>query len=166
MKENTLPARINRIVTNLLGSARKPVKTSSRSSEKDRSSKRRRSRPERKDLFYYQQLMNPLTHQAVGHLADISAGGFKLDSQHPMPVNMDFQFLMNLTGEVADKPHMVFTARSRWCRVDPLDPYVYNVGFQLVNLAPEDREIFERMFEKYGRDASKVSINLRRSNKW
>jgi hypothetical protein len=166
MKEFTLPARINTIVANLLWAREQPEQTSSRFFQKKASSKGQRDRPERKEFFYYKQLMNPVTRQVEGHLADISVGGFKLDSQHPIPVNMDFQFLMNLTCEVADKPSMVFVARSRWCRVDPLDPYVYNVGFQLVSIAPEDREIFIRMFEKYGRDPSKVSVNLRRSNKW
>jgi PilZ domain len=166
MKEITLPARINRMVTNLLGSAGQPVKPSSRSSEKDGSSKIRRSRPERKEFFYYKQLMNPVTRQVEGHLADISAGGFKLDSQRPLPTNMDFKFLINLSDEVADKPQIVFVARSRWCRIDPLDPYVYNVGFQLVDIDPEDREIFNSMMDKYARAATKANVNLRHSNKW
>ena len=72
---------------------------------------------------------------------------------------------MNLTSEVADKPFMVFVARSKWCKVDPLDPYIYNVGFQLIHISPGDLEIFNRMMEKYGREPS-GKIDLRRSNKW
>jgi PilZ domain len=166
MKEISLPARINTIVTNLLGTYEQPRKVSSRSSRKKDSAKIRRSRPERKDFFYYKQVMSPVTHEVIGHLADISTGGFKLDSLRPLPSNMDFQFLINLSGEVANKPHMVFGARSRWCRVDPLDPYVYNVGFQLVDIDLEDREIFNRMMDKYARAATKANVNLRRSNKW
>jgi hypothetical protein len=166
MKEITLPDRINLIVTNLLYAREQPEKPSSRRFQKKESSKKQRNRPERKDFFYYKQVMNPITRETIGHLADISTGGFKLDSQHPLPVNKDFQFLINLSSEMADKPHMVFVARSRWCRVDPLDPYVYNVGFQLVDIDPEDREIFNRMMEKYASDATKANVNLRRSNKW
>lgn len=166
MKEITLPARINMIVTNLLCAREQPEKPSSRRWQKKEFSKRQRNRPERKDFFYYKQVMNPVTREVIGHLADISTGGFKLDSQNPLPVNRDFQFLINLSSEVADKPYMVFVACSRWCRVDPLDPYVYNVGFQLVDIDPEDREIFNRMMEKYARDATKANVNLRHSNKW
>ena len=124
MKEFMLPARINTIVTNLLCAREQPPKTSSRFFQKKESSKRKRDRSERKDFFYYKQVMNPVTREVMGHLADISAGGFKLDSQRPLPTDMDFQFLINLSSEVADKPHMVFVARSRWCRVDPVDPFV------------------------------------------
>jgi hypothetical protein len=124
------------------------------------------NRPPRKDFFYYMQLWDDNSKEIVGHLADISSGGFKLDSQNPIPVNQDFRFLMNLPSEVAHKPSMVFTARSRWCRVDPIDPYTYNVGYQLVQITSEDIEIFNRMLQKYGRESEKRNIDLRRSNKW
>jgi hypothetical protein len=126
----------------------------------------KRSRPKRKDLFYYQQVMDPTTQKIVGHLADISPGGFKLDSVNPLPVNRDFRFLLNLTAELADKPFMVFVARSRWCKVDPLDPNVYNIGCQLIQVAPDDLEILNRIMEKYGREHGNRYIDLRRSNKW
>jgi hypothetical protein len=61
---------------------------------------------------------------------------------------------------------MAFVARSRWCQVDPLDPYVYNVGFQLIQIAPDDLEIFKRMMETYGRGNRRGHVDLRRSNKW
>ena len=59
---------------------------------------------------------------------------------------------MDLTSEVANKPSMEFVARSKWCEVDPLDPFLYNVGFQLINISPGDIEIFNRMMEKYGKN--------------
>ena len=126
----------------------------------------RPNRPARREFFYYTRLIDNETLQIVGHLTDISIGGFKLDSQVPIPVNKDFQFLMNLTGEVADKPFMIFWARSRWCKVDPNDPYIYNIGYQLIHISPEDHEIFKRLMEKYGREISNQIVDLRRSNKW
>ena len=121
---------------------------------------------DRKDFSYYMQLLNHDTQELVGHLADISSGGFKLDSLSPIPPNKDFRFRMDLTSEVADKPAMVFVARSKWCKVDPLDPFCYNVGFQLINISPGDAEIFNRMIEKYGSKHENVRIDLRRSNLW
>jgi hypothetical protein len=112
------------------------------------------------------QLFDHDTQELVGHLADISSGGFKLDSQNPIPTDKDFLFRMDLTNEVANKPFMVFVARSKWCDVDPLDPFCYNVGFQLINISPGDIEIFNRMLEKYGTNHRNKLIDLRRSNMW
>lgn len=125
-----------------------------------------RRRPDRKDFSYYMQLINHDTQELVGHLTDISSGGFKLDSLSPIPPNHDFRFRMDLTSEVAVKPSMVFVARSKWCKTDPLDPFCYNVGFQLVKIAPEDAEIFNRMIERYGKKHDIRQTDLRRSNKW
>ena len=120
----------------------------------------------RKDFSYYMQLIDQDTQELVGHLADISSGGFKLDSLSPIPPNKDVRFRMDLTSEVASKPSMVFVARSKWCKVDPLDPFCYNVGFQLINISPGDVEIFNRMIEKYGKNHEDRHIDLRHTNKW
>jgi len=125
-----------------------------------------RRRVDRKDFSYYMRLINNDTNDIVGHLVDISSGGFKLDSEAPIPINKDFRFRMDLTNEVANKPSMTFLARSKWCRVDPLDPFLYNVGFQLVNIAPGDIEIFNRMVETYGKSRDNKRVDKRRSNLW
>ena len=127
----------------------------------------KRQRQVRKDFSYYMQLIDHDTQEMVGHLADISSGGFKLDSQSPIPPNKDFRFRLGLINEVSDKPNIVFVARSKWCQVDPLDPFCYNVGFQLINISPGDLEIFNRMIERYGTKKEKIrSFDLRRSNIW
>ena len=123
-----------------------------------------RRRRDRKDFSYYMQLFDHNTQELVGHLADISTGGFKLDSQIPIPANMDFLFRMDLTGEVANKPFMIFAARSKWCKVDPFDPFCYNVGFQLISISPGDIEIFNRMIETYGTNHENARIDQRRTN--
>ena len=121
---------------------------------------------ERKEFSYYMRLIDNDTLDLIGHLVDISSGGFKLDSQKPIPVNQDFRLRMELTSEVADKPTMTFVARSKWCEVDPLDPFVYNVGFQLINISPGDLQIINRMMEKYGKKVVDKRIDKRRSNLW
>lgn len=123
-------------------------------------------RLERKDFRYYMQLFDNDTQTLVGHLADINSGGFKLDSQNPMPVDKNIHFRMDLTSELADKPRMIFVARSRWCKVDPLDPFCYNAGFQLIEMSSEDGEIFNRLIEKYGKNCGNRKIDLRRSSIW
>lgn len=125
-----------------------------------------RRRLERKDFSYYMRLIDSDTQEMVGHLVDISTGGFRMDSQKPIPLNKDFRFRMDLTSEVANKPSMVFAARSKWCEVDPLDPFIYNVGFQLISISPGDIEIFNRMMEKYGTKPIDKRIDPRRTNRW
>ena len=125
-----------------------------------------RRRLDRKDFSYYMPLIDHDTKELVGHLADISMGGFRMDSLSPIPPNKDIQFHLELTGEVSTKPFMVFVARSKWCKVDSLDPFCYNVGFQLINISPEDVEIFNRLIEHYGKQHQDKPIDLRRSNMW
>ena len=109
-----------------------------------------RRKLDRRDFSRYLRLMNENTGELVGHLADISTGGFKLESRNPIEANKDFVLRMDMTNDVSDKDHLVFSARSRWCQVDAVDPALYNIGFQLISIAPEDIEIFIRIFERYG----------------
>ena len=104
----------------------------------------------RRDFTYYMQVMDAMSKQLIGYLADISTGGFKLDSAKQIPIGQDFRMQIELTPDVADKNSMVFVARSKWCRPDHVDPNTYNVGFEIINMAPSDMVIFQRMFDKYG----------------
>ena len=113
----------------------------------------------RRNFSYYMRIMDESNGKLVGHLADISTGGFKLDCSTTIPENKEFRLRIELTNEVANKSYMVFTARSRWCHTDPLDPLSYNVGFQITNMIPSDFEIFSRMFEKYGLQGYQAKSN-------
>ena len=104
----------------------------------------------RRDFTYYMQVKDATTKQIVGYLSDISAGGFRLDSPTEIPQGKDFRLLIDLTPDIADQNSMVFIARSKWCRRDYVDPFTFNVGFEIINMAPGDMLIFQRMFEKYG----------------
>lgn len=104
----------------------------------------------RRNFSYYMRLMDENSGQLLGHLTDISTGGFKADSASALQTNKDFRLRVELSSEVAAKNSMVFQARSRWCHTDPIDPTTYNVGFQITNMSAGDFEIFLRLFEKYG----------------
>lgn len=136
-----------------------------RPNKKDPNNKRREAR---KSFSYYMQLTDAQTKEVVGHLSDISTGGFKLDTEAPLPLNKDYQFRLPLSSDVSNKPDMVFQARSRWCKADPIDPFVFNVGFRLTAMNPEDREIFIRVIEKYGSDKSSTDTKTtpQRSKRW
>jgi hypothetical protein len=104
--------------------------------------------------------MNEATGELIGHLADISTTGFKLDCQKSLPLEKEYLMRVDLTGDVARKNFMVFKARSKWCRADRYDASEFNVGFQIIEMAPSDMEIFVRMFEKYGAQSGKGKDDL------
>jgi hypothetical protein len=104
----------------------------------------------RRDFSYYMRVMDDKTGQLIGHLADISARGFKIDLQKPLTVGQDYHLHLELTADVADKTFMVFVARCKWCRPDRLDPFLQNAGFELVSITPHDTVIFQRIVDKYG----------------
>lgn len=162
----TISTRMYMFVTNVLDALIPQKKPSTQLHPGKELDTDKRSGLDRKDFPYYMQVIDHDTQELVGHLTDISSGGFKLDSQNPIPLNKDFRFRMELTSEVACKPSMVFVARSRWCQIDRFDPFCYNVGFQLIDISPEDGEIFNRIIEKYGTKHENKRIDLRRTNMW
>lgn len=109
-----------------------------------------RRRRERRTFSHYMRLMNENTGELVGHLVNISPEGFRLECLRAIPVGQDFALRVELPHDVTDKPYMVFVARSKWCRPDRIDPTLFDVGFEVADMAPGDKEIFRLIFERYG----------------
>ncbi len=105
---------------------------------------------DRRQFSYYMRVTDESTGQLLGHLTDISTGGFKLDCQKAIPLNARYVMRIDLNPEIADKQFMIFSAISRWCQPDRFDPTSFNVGFQILEMTPGDMDIFVRMFEVYG----------------
>lgn len=105
---------------------------------------------ERKDFSYWMQVVDNSNEEILGYLIDIGAEGFRLHSQKPVPLKKDFRFRVEVPPDLAGQPFIAFIARSKWCQIDPTDPAVYNVGFQLINISHGCYEIFKHMMEKYG----------------
>ncbi len=120
----------------------------------------------RRNFSYYMRIMDEASGQLVGHLVDISTGGFKLDCAQAIPPNKDFRLRIELSNDVAPKDFMVFSARSKWCRADAIDPTSFNVGFQITNMMPSDFEIFNRIFERYGSEGVAQSRRGRDDYLW
>jgi hypothetical protein len=72
-----------------------------------------------------------------------------MDSEKPFLVNKDYTLRLDLTPDVSDRSFIIFIARSKWSKPDPLDPTTTVDGFQIVNISPHDEEIFFRILEKY-----------------
>lgn len=104
----------------------------------------------RRKFAYYMRILDDETLKLIGHLSDISHKGFKIDSQQPIAPGLKFRLRMDLTSEVSNKSHILFSAVSRWCRVDPTDPFIQNVGFEIKEISTEDTAIYQRIVDKYG----------------
>jgi len=98
--------------------------------------------------------MNENTGELVGHLADISISGFKLESQKPISKNTEFPLRIELASDISEKPFIVFIASSKWCQPHLIDTSLYNVGFQIVDMSSEDLESFKKIYNLYGSEKS------------
>lgn len=113
---------------------------------KPKSEKRNLSR---KAFSYYLQVVDDNEEKPIGYLTDISAHGFRLDCRQALPANSTYSLRLDLPDEVAVKSSVVLVARNRWCRQDALDPMTYNIGFQIVSIAPEDAAIYQNIVKRY-----------------
>jgi hypothetical protein len=100
------------------------------------------------------RLMNHRTGENVGDLSDLSANGFRLESTRPIRVNQVIEFQVDMELGMSDKPFLVFTAVSRWCKQDAIDTRLYDVGFEIVQMDGSDRRAFSSIYEQYGRKAA------------
>ena len=123
-----------------------------------------RRKIDRRNFSYYMPVTDAASTEQVGIMTDISLGGFKLDSREPIPSGQVNRLRLNLTNEIAPQASLVFLGRSRWCQPDYIDPSIYNVGFEVVNMPPGDTIIFQRMFEKYGSQADSSQTNSYQNN--
>ena len=105
---------------------------------------------DRRKFSYYMRVVDAHTEKLVGHLVDISTDGFKLDCQLGLPLNVDYMLRVDVPAEISNTRFITFTARSKWCKPDRYDPNSFNIGFQIVAIHPSNRDIFIRLFEKYG----------------
>ncbi len=70
-----------------------------------------------------------------------------------------FVYTSGQMPQIADKNFMVFIARINGAITITLTQNTYNVGFEIINIAPSDMAIFQRMFEKYGSENTMRSRN-------
>jgi hypothetical protein len=110
----------------------------------------RRSTP-RKKFNIYMRVLNDDTQEILGHMVEFSATGLQLETTVPIPTQTDYYMRLELTPDMADRPYIVFIGRSKWCKMDEIEPNLYHVGFQLLEIMPDDKEIFMHILVKYGK---------------
>jgi len=104
----------------------------------------------RRNFSYYMLVLDEGTSKLIGHLSDISTGGFKVECNHALPSGINFRLRIEQTGEISHKSYIIFDAQTTWCRKDPYDPGMYNIGFKIMDISPADYDVFVKMFNVYG----------------
>jgi len=104
----------------------------------------------RKKIDFYLRVIDDDTQAALGHMIEVSATGLQLDTSAPLPLEKDYYLRLELTAELADRPYIVFIARSKWCKIDLTQPNLFHVGFAIGEILPDDQQIFLNILQKYG----------------
>jgi hypothetical protein len=106
-------------------------------------------RTKRRYLLYYMRVYDVTTRQQIGNLVDITPRGIMVVSEHPILEGQVTRLRMELTADVSEKPFMEFSVRSRWCKPD-INPHMYNTGFEILELPPEDAKIILHIIKEFG----------------
>ena len=97
------------------------------------------------------RVLDDETEQTVGHLVEVSADGFRLETSLPLPLEKEYHLHMELTPDISDRLFMFFSGRVKWCRPDSVMPNLCHVGFQMTSIGEHDQEIYQRLLETYGK---------------
>jgi Tfp pilus assembly protein PilZ len=115
----------------------------------DEPSIQERRKLKRKSLSYYMLVLDANSREMLGHLVDITPLGIMMDSQKPFPLGNDYRLRLDTMPDVADKNFIKFTARTKWCLPDVVEPYLYDIGFSITDITQHDAEIIRKIAEKY-----------------
>lgn len=105
----------------------------------------------RKKFSYYLRVADDDTDEILGHMVEVSDSGLQLDTTKPLPIKKDYYLRVELTPDLADRPFIIFVGSSRWCKMDTIQPNLYHVGFQIMEIMPEDKDIFLGILKKFGK---------------
>jgi hypothetical protein len=113
----------------------------------------------RKDLSYYLPVTEPGSSVQIGIIVDVSPLGFKLESQKPILPGEILHFRIDLSGGIGPSKSVVFVGRSKWYHPDLIDPSTYIVGFEIMDMSPEEVHKFHRALEEYAKQPAITAIN-------
>lgn len=104
----------------------------------------------RKKFNMHMVVYNDDTGEILGHMVEVGSIGLRLETVGSLPLEKDYYLRIELTPDLgAPIPFLVFIARTKWCKMDAIQPNLFQVGFEIVEIMPEDREVFLRIIQKY-----------------
>jgi len=109
-----------------------------------------RRKHRRLPVSYYLQVTDGRTQEIVGHLLDITPRGIMIDAKAPLPIGKNYHLRVETTADISDTSFIEFIARGVWCKPDAIEPYLYDIGLEIMNITPHDASIIRRIMESYG----------------
>jgi hypothetical protein len=111
--------------------------------------KNERRRVLRRHLLYYGRVYDETAQEFLGYLVDITDHGFQLLSEKAYPLEQERRFKVEITEDLDPHPYINFTAKSIWSEPD-IDPHHFNIGFEISQIKPGDKEIIQKIVKSYG----------------
>lgn len=99
-------------------------------------------------MLFFGRVLDRKSAQLLGNVADITGEGIMIISPQPIPVDQDFELRLDLPQHIFGIEYIDLKAHSIWCNPD-IDPTLFNTGFQLLDVSPEDAEIIARIIKEY-----------------
>jgi hypothetical protein len=103
----------------------------------------------RQNLVFYMLIVDATTQETFGHLIDLTPDGFLMDSPKELLPEQEFRLRLDTTPDIVEKKFITFTARCKWCMPDGIEPNLYDAGFLITEIAPEDAAILTRITDTY-----------------
>jgi hypothetical protein len=113
----------------------------------------RRTTP-RRSFSYHVRVLDDDTQKTIGYLVEMSAMGVQLETSIPLEAGQDYFLRMELTPEISKSGTIIFSARTKWCHPDKITPNMFHCGFEITDMLPDDRELFQTMLVRFGKEKS------------
>jgi c-di-GMP-binding flagellar brake protein YcgR len=108
-----------------------------------------RRRLDRKYLIVYSRVFERELGRMLGYLGDLSLSGAMIISEQPQTVNSVLPLRFDLPDlQLFKAGQLDISARVAHCEPD-INPAFYNIGFQFLDVSPEEKTIIEKMMDAY-----------------
>ena len=104
---------------------------------------------DRKYLIVYSRVFERNLGKMLGYLGDLSLSGAMIISEQAQAVNSTLPLRFDLPDlQLFSIGQLDITARIAHCEPD-INPAFYNIGFEFLDVTPEQKSIIEKMMEAY-----------------
>ena len=107
----------------------------------------------RANLLYYLQVYDLEALQEIGHLVDMSFGGFKMIGKIPMVRGNVYCLEISLPDDYFLQKSFKINARCCWLKTD-INPDYYATGFSFTALTLENLQLIKKLMLHYGINSS------------
>ena len=104
----------------------------------------------RRKVNYYMPVVDVNSGEIFGHLNDISPQGLMIDTKHKLTNSSVYHLSMETSADIASTPSIDFKVRVKWSQNDWIQPFIFNVGMEIVEISPQASEVLKNIQEKYG----------------